>query len=139
MTFEKLAVDPNSKARAGKITTDHGTIETPIFMPVGTRATVKGVHQRELKEEINPDIILGNTYHLYLRPGTDILEKAGGLHKFMNWDRNILTDSGGFQVYSLSANRKIKENGVKFKSHIDGSTHLFTPGRCDGHPKKNWG
>ncbi|MGO3689301.1 MAG: tRNA guanosine(34) transglycosylase Tgt [Psychroflexus halocasei] len=127
MTFEKLAVDPNSKARAGKITTDHGTIETPIFMPVGTRATVKGVHQRELKEEINPDIILGNTYHLYLRPGTDILEKAGGLHKFMNWDRNILTDSGGFQVYSLSANRKIKENGVKFKSHIDGSTHLFTP------------
>lgn len=127
MTFEKLAEDPNSKARAGKITTDHGTIETPIFMPVGTRATVKGVHQRELKEEINPDIILGNTYHLYLRPGTDILEKAGGLHKFMNWDRNILTDSGGFQVYSLSANRKIKENGVKFKSHIDGSTHLFTP------------
>ncbi|MDN6280352.1 MAG: tRNA guanosine(34) transglycosylase Tgt [Psychroflexus sp.] len=127
MTFEKLAVDPNSKARAGKITTDHGTIETPIFMPVGTRATVKGIHQRELKEEINPDIILGNTYHLYLRPGTDILEKAGGLHKFMNWDRNILTDSGGFQVYSLSANRKIKENGVKFKSHIDGSTHLFTP------------
>lgn len=127
MTFEKLAVDPNSKARAGKITTDHGTIETPIFMPVGTRATVKGVHQRELKEEINPDIILGNTYHLYLRPGTDILQKAGGLHKFMNWDRNILTDSGGFQVYSLSANRKIKEEGVKFKSHIDGSTHLFTP------------
>ena len=127
MKFELLQTDPNSKARAGKITTDHGVIETPIFMPVGTIATVKGVHQRELKEEINPDIILGNTYHLYLRPGTNILKKAGGLHKFMNWDRNILTDSGGYQVYSLSANRKIKEEGVKFKSHIDGSTHLFTP------------
>jgi queuine tRNA-ribosyltransferase len=96
-------------------------------MPVGTVASVKGVHQRELKEEINPDIILGNTYHLYLRPQTEILEKAGGLHKFMNWDRNILTDSGGYQVYSLSANRKIKEEGVKFKSHIDGSYHFFTP------------
>jgi len=127
MTFELLSKDPNSKARAGKLTTDHGVIETPIFMPVGTIGTVKGVHQRELKEEINPDIILGNTYHLYLRPGTGILTKAGGLHKFMNWDRNILTDSGGYQVYSLSANRKIKEEGVKFKSHIDGSTHLFTP------------
>jgi queuine tRNA-ribosyltransferase len=127
MTFELLSKDPNSKARAGKLTTDHGVIETPIFMPVGTIGTVKGVHQRELKEEINPDIILGNTYHLYLRPGTGILKKAGGLHKFMNWDRNILTDSGGYQVYSLSANRKIKEIGVKFKSHIDGSTHLFTP------------
>ncbi|SDG70988.1 tRNA-guanine transglycosylase [Psychroflexus sediminis] len=127
MKFELLSKDPNSKARAGKITTDHGVIETPIFMPVGTIATVKGVHQRELKEEINPDVILGNTYHLYLRPGTDILKKAGGLHKFMNWDRNILTDSGGYQVYSLSANRKINEQGVKFKSHIDGSTHLFTP------------
>lgn len=127
MTFELLSKDPNSKARAGRLTTDHGVIETPIFMPVGTIGTVKGVHQRELKEEINPDIILGNTYHLYLRPGTGILKKAGGLHKFMNWDRNILTDSGGYQVYSLSANRKIKEEGVKFKSHIDGSTHLFTP------------
>lgn len=127
MKFELLSQDPNSKARAGKITTDHGVIETPIFMPVGTIGTVKGVHQRELKEEINPDIILGNTYHLYLRPGTDILRKAGGLHQFMNWDRNILTDSGGYQVYSLSANRKINEQGVKFKSHIDGSTHLFTP------------
>jgi queuine tRNA-ribosyltransferase len=127
MKFELLSKDPNSKARAGKITTDHGVIETPIFMPVGTIATVKGVHQRELKEEINPDIILGNTYHLYLRPGTGILRKAGGLHKFMNWDRNILTDSGGYQVYSLSANRKINEQGVKFKSHIDGSMHLFTP------------
>ncbi|WP_445452559.1 tRNA guanosine(34) transglycosylase Tgt [Flavobacterium sp. 25HG05S-40] len=127
MKFELLANDPNSNARAGSITTDHGVIETPIFMPVGTVASVKGVHQRELKEEINPDIILGNTYHLYLRPQTAILEQAGGLHKFMNWDRNILTDSGGYQVYSLSANRKIKEEGVKFKSHIDGSYHVFTP------------
>jgi len=127
MKFELLQKDPQSKARAGSITTDHGVIETPIFMPVGTVASVKGVHQRELKEEINPDIILGNTYHLYLRPQTEILEKAGGLHKFMNWDRNILTDSGGYQVYSLSANRKIKEEGVKFKSHIDGSYHFFTP------------
>lgn len=127
MKFDLLATDPNSKARAGSISTDHGVIETPIFMPVGTVATVKGVHQRELKEEINPDIILGNTYHLYLRPQTDILEKAGGLHQFMNWDRNILTDSGGYQVYSLSSNRKIKEEGVKFKSHIDGSYHFFSP------------
>ncbi|TXK74238.1 tRNA guanosine(34) transglycosylase Tgt [Mesonia sp. HuA40] len=127
MQFKLEANDVGSKARAGTITTDHGSIETPIFMPVGTIATVKGVHQRELKEEINPDIILGNTYHLYMRPHTDILQKAGGLHKFMNWDRNILTDSGGYQVYSLSANRKIKEEGVKFKSHIDGSYHFFTP------------
>ena len=127
MKFDLLKKDPLSKARAGSITTDHGVIETPIFMPVGTVASVKGVHQRELKNDINPDIILGNTYHLYLRPKTEILEKAGGLHKFMNWDRNILTDSGGYQVYSLSANRKIKEEGVKFKSHIDGSYHFFTP------------
>ena len=127
MKFDLLKKDPQSKARAGSITTDHGVIETPIFMPVGTVASVKGVHQRELKEDINPDIILGNTYHLYLRPQTEILEKAGGLHKFMNWDRNILTDSGGYQVYSLSSNRKIKEEGVKFKSHIDGSYHVFTP------------
>ena len=127
MKFELKSKDVNSSARAGVITTDHGVIETPIFMPVGTVATVKGVHQRELKEDINPDIILGNTYHLYLRPQTEILERAGGLHKFMNWDRNILTDSGGYQVYSLSANRKIKEEGVKFKSHIDGSYHTFTP------------
>ena len=127
MKFDLLKKDPQSKARAGTITTDHGVIETPIFMPVGTVASVKGVHQRELKDDINPDIILGNTYHLYLRPQTEILEKAGGLHKFMNWDRNILTDSGGYQVYSLSANRKIKEEGVKFKSHIDGSYHIFTP------------
>ncbi|WP_248722537.1 tRNA guanosine(34) transglycosylase Tgt [Seonamhaeicola sp. ML3] len=127
MEFQLKAKDAYSKARAAAITTDHGVIETPIFMPVGTVATVKGVHQRELKQDINPDIILGNTYHLYLRPQTDIIEKAGGLHKFMNWDRNILTDSGGYQVYSLSANRKIKEEGVKFKSHIDGSYHTFTP------------
>ncbi|MBP6183076.1 tRNA guanosine(34) transglycosylase Tgt [Flavobacterium sp.] len=127
MKFDLLQKDSQSKARAGSITTDHGVIETPIFMPVGTVASVKGVHQRELKNDINPDIILGNTYHLYLRPQTEILEKAGGLHKFMNWDRNILTDSGGYQVYSLSANRKIKEEGVKFKSHIDGSYHFFTP------------
>ncbi|SHG39514.1 tRNA guanosine(34) transglycosylase Tgt [Winogradskyella jejuensis] len=127
MDFKKIATDAGSKARAGEITTDHGKIETPIFMPVGTVASVKGVHQRELKNDINPDIILGNTYHLYLKPQTKILEQAGGLHKFMNWDRNILTDSGGYQVYSLSANRKIKEEGVKFKSHIDGSTHMFTP------------
>lgn len=127
MKFDLVTKDPLSRARAGSITTDHGTIETPIFMPVGTVASVKGVHQRELKNDINPDIILGNTYHLYLRPQTDILEKAGGLHKFMNWDRNILTDSGGYQVYSLSANRKIKEEGVKFKSHIDGSYHFFSP------------
>ncbi|MDP5043984.1 MAG: tRNA guanosine(34) transglycosylase Tgt, partial [Leeuwenhoekiella sp.] len=129
MQFNLLNTDAGSQARAGTLTTDHGTIETPIFMPVGTVGTVKGVHQRELREDINPDIILGNTYHLYLRPQIDVLEKAGGLHKFMNWDRNILTDSGGYQVYSLSANRKIKEEGVKFKSHIDGSMHLFTPER----------
>ncbi|AOZ98391.1 MAG TPA: tRNA guanosine(34) transglycosylase Tgt [Flavobacterium sp.] len=127
MKFDLLQKDPLSKARAGSITTDHGVIETPIFMPVGTVASVKGVHQRELKNDINPDIILGNTYHLYLRPQTKILEAAGGLHKFMNWDRNILTDSGGYQVYSLSNSRKIKEEGVKFKSHIDGSYHVFTP------------
>jgi queuine tRNA-ribosyltransferase len=127
MQFELKTTDPQSKARAGVITTDHGEIETPIFMPVGTVGSVKGVHQSELKDEINPDIILGNTYHLYLRPQTTILEQAGGLHKFMNWDRNILTDSGGYQVYSLSESRKIKEEGVKFKSHIDGSYHTFTP------------
>jgi len=127
MQFKLEKTDPESQARAGTITLDHGPVETPIFMPVGTVGTVKGVHQRELSQDINPDIILGNTYHLYLRPQTNILEKAGGIHKFMNWDRNILTDSGGYQVYSLSANRKIKEEGVKFKSHIDGSMHFFTP------------
>ncbi len=127
MKFDLKANDQTSKARAGTITTDHGTIETPIFMPVGTVASVKGVHQHELKEDINADIILGNTYHLYLRPKTHILEQAGGLHKFMNWNRPILTDSGGYQVYSLSGNNKIAEEGVKFKSHIDGSTHFFSP------------
>ena len=127
MDFEILKTDEHTKARAGKITTSHGVIETPIFMPVGTVGSVKGVHQRELKDDINADIILGNTYHLYLRPQTPILEKAGGLHKFINWNRNILTDSGGYQVYSLAANRKIKEEGVKFKSHIDGSFHVFSP------------
>ena len=130
MKFNFLATDSSSKARAGIIETSHGKIETPIFMPVGTAGTVKGVHQKELKEDVKPDIILGNTYHLYLRPGTEILEEAGGLHAFMNWDLPILTDSGGYQVYSLSANRKIKEEGVKFKSHIDGSYHFFTPERA---------
>ena len=127
MKFELKGKDIHSKARAGVMITDHGVIETPIFMPVGTVGTVKGVHQKELKEEINPDIILANTYHLYLRPKIDILQQVGGLHKFMNWDRPILTDSGGYQVYSLSGRRKIKEEGVKFKSHIDGSYHTFTP------------
>lgn len=127
MKFDLKITDPKSKARAGEITTAHGTIETPIFMPVGTVGTVKGVHQTELKEQVNPDIILANTYHLFLRPGMGILEKAGGLHQFMNWDRPILTDSGGYQVYSLSGRRKINEEGVKFKSHIDGSMHFFTP------------
>ncbi len=127
MKFEIEKFDKNSSARAGEITTDHGKIQTPIFMPVGTVASVKGVHQTELKNDINADIILGNTYHLYLRPKTHILEKAGGLHKFMNWDRPILTDSGGYQVYSLSGTNNIKEEGVKFKSHIDGSTHFFSP------------
>jgi queuine tRNA-ribosyltransferase len=130
MQFELFSTDQNSAARAGRISTDHGTIETPIFMPVGTSATVKGIHQSELKNEINPDIILGNTYHLFLRPGIEIMHQAGGLHKFMGWDRPLLTDSGGYQVYSLSANRKIKEEGVKFKSHIDGSYHFFTPERA---------
>ncbi|MEK9739881.1 MAG: tRNA guanosine(34) transglycosylase Tgt [Flavobacteriaceae bacterium] len=127
MKFNLLATDTTSAARAATLTTAHGTIETPIFMPVGTAATVKGVHQRELKEDIKPDIILGNTYHLYLRPGVEVLQQAGGLHRFMGWEYPILTDSGGYQVYSLSANRKIKEDGVKFKSHIDGSYHIFTP------------
>ena len=127
MTFELQTTDTTTKARAGRITTDHGVIETPIFMPVGTVASVKGVQQRELTEDINADIILGNTYHLYLRPTTSILEQAGGLHKFMHWDRNILTDSGGYQVYSFSSTRKIKEEGVRFKSHIDGSYHFFSP------------
>ena len=117
MKFTCQHTDTGSKARAGIITTNHGQIETPIFMPVGTQASVKGIHQKDLKQEINPDIILANTYHLYLRPSVDILEQAGGIHKFMNWDRNLLTDMG-YQVYSLAANRKIEEDGVRFKSHI---------------------
>ena len=127
MKFELLHTDPKSNARAGIVTTDHGTIQTPIFMPVGTVGSVKGVHQRELKEDVKAQIILGNTYHLYLRPGTEILRQAGGLHKFNGWDKPILTDSGGFQVFSLSGTRKLKEEGVTFRSHIDGSKHLFTP------------
>ena len=132
MNFELLTTDATTHARAGRITTDHGVIETPIFMPVGTVASVKGVQQRELTQDINADIILGNTYHLYLRPTTSILEQAGGLHKFMHWDRNILTDSGGYQVYSFSSTRKIKEEGVRFKSHIDGSYHFFSPEKSMG-------
>ena len=127
MEFELQATDTLSNARAGLITTDHGTIQTPIFMPVGTVGSVKAVHMREMKEDVKAQIILGNTYHLYLRPGTEILRQAGGLHKFNGWDRPILTDSGGFQVFSLSANRKLKEEGAYFRSHIDGSKHLFTP------------
>jgi len=127
MKFTLTAKDPSSKARAGEITTDHGAIQTPIFMPVGTAGTVKAVHQRELKEDIKAQIILGNAYHLYLRPGRDVLEKAGGLHRFNGWDGPILTDSGGYQVYSLTDVRKIKEEGVTFRSHIDGSKHIFTP------------
>ena len=127
MDFELLATAQGSNARAGLITTDHGTIETPIFMPVGTLGSVKAVHQHELRDDIKAQIILGNTYHLYLRPGIDILEKAGGLHKFNGWERPILTDSGGFQVFSLSSNRKLTEEGAHFRSHIDGSKHLFTP------------
>ena len=123
--LEQTATD--SQARAGVITTDHGEIQTPIFMPVGTVGSVKAVHQRELSDDIKAQIILGNTYHLYLRPGMEIMEQAGGLHKFIGWNRPILTDSGGFQVFSLSANRKLKEEGVHFRSHIDGSKHLFTP------------
>ncbi|MCR8559829.1 tRNA guanosine(34) transglycosylase Tgt [Mucilaginibacter sp. BJC16-A38] len=127
MKFNLTAQDPLSKARAGEITTDHGTIQTPIFMPVGTAGTVKAVHQHELKNDIKAQIILGNTYHLYLRPGLNTIESAGGLHKFNGWDGPILTDSGGYQVYSLTDVRKIKEEGVTFRSHIDGSKHLFTP------------
>ncbi len=127
MKFKINAQDPLSKARAATLSTDHGDIQTPIFMPVGTAGTVKAVHQRELANDIKAQIILGNTYHLYLRPGLETIEKAGGLHKFIGWDKPILTDSGGYQVYSLAQVRKIKEEGVTFKSHIDGSKHLFTP------------
>jgi queuine tRNA-ribosyltransferase len=127
MKFTVKATDPQSKARLGEVVTDHGTIQTPIFMPVGTAGSVKAVHQRELKRDIGAQIILGNTYHLYMRPGLDIIHRAGGLHRFNGWDGPILTDSGGYQVYSLSGTRKIKEEGVTFKSHIDGSKHVFTP------------
>jgi len=127
MKFDLLARDPATKARAGLLTTAHGAIETPIFMPVGTAGTVKAVGQRELKQDVQAQIILGNTYHLYLRPGLDVLQAAGGLHKFNGWDGPILTDSGGYQVFSLSNTRKIKEEGVTFRSHIDGSKHLFSP------------
>lgn len=127
MKFSISHTDKDSKARAGEIITDHGPIQTPIFMPVGTAGTVKAVHQRELKEDIKAQIILGNTYHLYLRPGLEIIEQAGGLHKFNGWDKPLLTDSGGYQVYSLSSQRKLTEEGAKFTSHIDGSTHFFSP------------
>jgi queuine tRNA-ribosyltransferase len=127
MNFELLSVSDHSRARAGVLTTDHGKIETPIFMPVGTAGTVKGIHTRDLKDDIQAQIILGNTYHLYLRPGIDVIEKAGGLHKFNGWDKPLLTDSGGFQVFSLGDIRKLSEAGAKFQSHIDGSYHQFTP------------
>ena len=127
LTFELQTQSKTGSARAGKITTDHGVIETPIFMPVGTIGSVKAVTQQQLKKDINAQIILGNTYHLYLRPALEVLEAAGGLHQFMGWDRPILTDSGGYQVFSLANNRKIKPEGVIFQSHIDGSKHLFSP------------
>ena len=130
MHFTLESTDLASKARAGVLKTDHGLIETPIFMPVGTVGSVKGVHQAELKQEIEAQIILGNTYHLYLRPGLDVLDAAGGLHQFISWDRPMLTDSGGYQVYSLSGTRKINEEGVTFQSHVDGSYHFFTPERA---------
>lgn len=129
MKFTVAANDPKSSARAGLLQTDHGSIETPIFMPVGTAGTVKACHIRDVKDEVKAQIILGNTYHLYLRPGLDVLETVGGLHKFNGWDRPILTDSGGFQVFSLTGIRKMKEEGVEFRSHIDGSKHMFTPER----------
>lgn len=127
MKFEKIAKDPDSSASCGLLYTDHGVIETPIFMPVGTLGTVKAVYHRDLKDDIKAQVILGNTYHLYLRPGTEIIKAAGGLHKFISWDGPILTDSGGYQVFSLAANRKLTTEGCTFRSHIDGSKHLFTP------------
>jgi queuine tRNA-ribosyltransferase len=127
MKFNIFAKDTNTKARAGELSTDHGKIQTPIFMPVGTVGSVKGVNQRDLVDDVKAQIILGNTYHLYLRPGMETMQMAGGLHQFMNWDRPLLTDSGGYQVFSLSANRKLKEEGAHFRSHIDGSKHIFTP------------
>ncbi|MBN1990918.1 MAG: tRNA guanosine(34) transglycosylase Tgt [Bacteroidales bacterium] len=127
MDFTVEITDPNSSARTGRIVTDHGVIETPIFMPVGTVGSVKGISHRELEQDINAEIILGNTYHLYLRPGLEVMREAGGLHKFISWDRPILTDSGGFQVFSLAANRKLTKEGAHFRSHIDGSKHFFSP------------
>ncbi len=127
MDFNVTKSDTSTSARIGLLKSDHGVIETPVFMPVATSAAIRGIHNKDLKEITNPDVILANTYHLYLRPGQQVVENAGGIHKFMSWDKSILTDSGGYQVYSLSANRKIKEDGVKFKSHIDGSYHFFTP------------
>ncbi len=127
MKFEIFAKEPKTKARAGEITTDHGKIQTPIFMPVGTVGSVKGVNQKDLIEDVKAQIILGNTYHLYLRPGMETMQMAGGLHRFISWDRPILTDSGGYQVFSLAANRNLKEDGAHFRSHIDGSKHIFTP------------
>ena len=127
MDFQIIHTDKETKARSGRITTDHGIIETPVFMPVGTAGNVKAVHQKELVEDVKAEIILGNTYHLFLRPGTEIIRQAGGLHKFINWDRPLLTDSGGYQVFSLAENRKLTEEGAIFSSHIDGSKHTFTP------------
>ncbi len=127
MNFSIKHTNPDSKARSGELVTDHGAIQTPVFMPVGTAGSVKGVHRRELEDDIKAGIILGNTYHLLLRPGLDVIHKAGGLHQFSGWNRVLLTDSGGYQVFSLAQNRKINEKGVVFKSHIDGSSHEFTP------------
>ena len=127
MFFKLTHTSSKSNARVGKVLTNRGKIDTPIFMPVGTLGTVKGVHRKELDEDIKAEIILGNTYHLYLRPGIDVIQKAGGIHEFIRYKNPILTDSGGYQVYSLSASRKINEQGVKFKSHIDGSSHFFSP------------
>jgi queuine tRNA-ribosyltransferase len=136
MQFDLLHTDPATSARAGTLTTDHGSIQTPIFMPVGTLGTVKAVHQHELREQVRAQIILGNTYHLYLRPGMEVMEAAGGLHRFMNWDGPILTDSGGYQVFSLAHRRKITEEGATFASHIDGSKHLFSPESSLGIQRK---
>src|SRR6476661_8906156 len=127
LQFQLQQTDAATAARAGTITTDHGVIQTPMFMPVGTAGSVKGITQQQLTDVVDAQIILGNTYHLYLRPGMDVLKNSGGLHRLMNWQKPILTDSGGYQVFSLAANRKIKEEGVMFASHIDGSKHLFTP------------
>ena len=138
MQFRIDKTDDKSKARAGEITTDHGKIQTPIFMPVGTAGAVKAVHIRDIKEDTNAQIILGNTYHLYLRPGMDVMESAGGLHQFNGWDRPILTDSGGYQVYSLAGTRKLKEEGVLFQSHIDGSRHMLQSRKSDGYSKEYW-